>query len=449
MKKYKFLWLVLPCIYILSACSKDDDYKAPSPGSPEITLKSDVSTAYFGDSLQFTVDVNDNVPLSTLNASLYFGDEKVSETTIRTKDNGEYTGKMFVPFYVNIPDGTATLTLILKDTHLTTTTQSVEVKISRPDYPYLILVTGSGSYPMERVGLHEYAATEAFPSNDLPAYIKTPVVTPWGNEITFGWNNGSITQGVTDDIPFASSEGGKFSVTFNTLTYEATPFFEILFNGQKMNMLDKQNYTIDVTLTQGQEITFDGIDVSGWWIDPDFLTKVADNQFTFAPIDGKYRITANLKFNYFKVEVMSGSDLATLQDDGSGAIWVIGQGVGKPSVVDNEVGWTTANGLCMAPIGNKKYQITLVGGETVTTASINFKFFYQKDWGGEFDAPALTTTSNLVFIGDGVTVVNGAAVDNGNLVLKDGVTLEDGAVYVFVVDVSGGNDKAVLTVTKK
>ena len=455
--KYNFLWLILPYLFFMSGCSKDDTNNSltAEDGNPDISLQSDVSSAYFGDSLSFTAEVSDDVPLSILNATLSFGDESVSETTIRTAAAGEYTGTLFVPFYANIPNGTATLTLMLRDTHMTTVTKSFDVKISRPDYPYLILVTNSGSYSMERVGLYEYAATEAFPSSDVPAYIKTPVVTPNGNEITFGWEGGSIIEGSTSQIPFASSEGGKFAITFNTLTYEAAPFFEILLNDQKMTMIDKDNYSIDIDLTKGQTITVDGVDISDWWIDPDFLTKESDSELTFLPIDGKYRITANLKFSYFKVEAMLGSDLATLQDDGTGAIWVIGQDVGKPTVADNDVDWNTGSALCMAPIGDKKYQLTLVGGETVNTDAINFKFFYQKDWGGEFDSPALTTTSDLIFIGNGKDANgiddegNDVIPDNGNLALIDGKTLEDGVTYVFVVDVSAGNDKAVLTVTKK
>ena len=98
----------------------------------------------------------------------------------------------------------------------------------------------------------------------------------------------------------------------------------------------------------------------------------------------------------------------------------------------------------MSPIGGKKYQLTVVGGQTVRTESINFKFFHQKDWGGEFGSASITTTSDIVFIGNGS---NGA--DNGNLALTAGTTLETGTTYVFVVDLSAGIDNAVLTVTKK
>ena len=444
MKKYIYLLIAL---MIAGACSKDED--ANAPGNPVITPKTEFNGAHFGDSLQFTMGVNDDeVPLSTLKAKLYFGDEIVSETTIRTKTGGEYTGKLYVPYYANIPNGTATLEFALTNTHLSTVKKTYDLPVTRPDYPYLILVTDNAMYPMTRTGAYTYAATELFPSTDLPAYIKTPVISDWGNEITFGWEGSSIAQGSTAAIPFVSSVAGKFSVTFNTLTYEATPFFEILVNGQKMDMVDKQNFKIDLNLTTGQSITVEGIDdIAGWWIDADYLTKVSDNEFTFAPAAGSYRIMANTTRKYFRVEVLSGGEPATLQADGTGAIWIIGDNVGKPSL-SNVVGWNTDNALCMAPIGNKRYQITLKAGETVDAESINFKFFHQKGWGGEFSNTTLSTASDVVFVGDGATNdYQGNNRDAGNLGLLQ--ALDTGATYVFVVDVSAGNDAAVLTVTKQ
>ncbi|MDR2805890.1 MAG: DUF5016 domain-containing protein, partial [Dysgonamonadaceae bacterium] len=225
MKKYKYLILSSLIIVLFAACSSDDN--DATPGNPVMELKSDIANALFGDSLPFTVHVSDNVPLSTLTVNLYFGDEKVSERTIRTKTAGDYSGKIYIPYYKDIPDGTATLDFILMDTHLTSVKKSFDLPVSRPQYPYLILVSGDVSYPMIPTGTaYEYAATENFPSTDLPAYIKTPV-TGNGNEITFGWESGEITQGVTNDIPFTSAQGGSYSVIFNTKTYQATPFFEL------------------------------------------------------------------------------------------------------------------------------------------------------------------------------------------------------------------------------
>lgn len=444
MKNLKYIISIMGLALWMS-CT-DDVSELQPVGNPVMEVKSQFTNVHFGDVLPFTVAVSDDVPLSVLTATLYFGEEEMETVTIRTKENGEYSGTIPVPFLKDIPDGTATLEFVLLNTTMKSAKQTIDVPITRAQYPYLILVTEGASYPMLPTGQpNEYAATEPFPSTDLPAYIKTPVVDEKGTEIVFGWEAGAVTEGVSANIPFVSPVGGAYSVTFNIKTYQAAPFFEILFNGQKMNMVDKENYQLDVDLTQGQELTVEGLEnIAEWWIDPDFFVKKGDGLYDFVPITGKYRISANLTKQYFKVEVLDGSSVASLKADGTGAIWIIGERVGKPSVATQEVGWEPSRALCMAPVGNKKYQLTVVGGETIRTDEINFKFFHQKGWGGEFGSAAITTTSDIIFIGDGT---NGR--DNGNLGIVSGATLETGATYVFTVDVSAGIDKAVLTVVKK
>ena len=203
-------------------------------------------------------------------------------------------------------------------------------------------------------------------------------------------------------------------------------------------MVDKDNYRLDIDLSQGEEITLEGL--TDWWIDPDFFAG-NEEELTFVPISGRYRVTANLPLNWLKVEALIGSNFASLQPDGTGALWIIGDQVGKPSYTENHVGWNPPNALCMAPIGDKKYRVTLVAGESVNPTEINFKFFHQKDWGGEFGSETLTTESEIVFVGNGN---NGR--DNGNLGLVESTPLEVGTTYIFTVDLSAGNDNAVLTV---
>jgi hypothetical protein len=436
---------ILSIIGVVALISCDEEVREiPQEGNPVLQIENQFANVHFGDEVPFTFSASDAIPLSILTAVLYFGEEEVERTTIRTKENGEYSGSISVPFLKDIPDGTATLEFTLRNTTMKSVTQSFDVPITRAQYPYLILVTEDASYPMLPTGVpNEYAATEPFPSTDMPAYIKTPVIDGKGREIIFGWESGAVIQDVSENIPFVSPVGGIYSVTFNTKTYEAAPFFEILFNGTKMRMVNKENYEIELDLTQGQELSIEGLeDIAEWWIDADYFTQQETGTYTFAPISGKYRITANLTLQYFMIEAMDGTSLATLKADGTGAIWVIGDNVGKPSLADRTVGWDPSRGLCMAPIGNKTYQLTLVAGETITPESINFKFFHQKDWGGEFGSAMITTESDIVF-------VNATEADNGNIRLLPGVTLEAGATYVFTVDVSAGNDQAVLVVEKK
>lgn len=352
MKSLKYYLMALAGIAMLNACSDDD----PVPGNPTMDFQAEPSSALFGDSLPFTIKASDaDVPLSTLKARLYFSDEMVSETIIRTKVNGQdYTGKIYVPYLANIPNGTATLKFILQNINFTITEKSYDVALSRPDFPYLTLISGDQEYRMEKVAANQYSVTGEF-AQKVKGYIKAPKVGANGNEINFGWSNGAITQGTSSEMTFSNLSAGEYSISFNTLTYAAAPFVKLLLNGSEMEMVDDDHYSIDLNLKQGDNITADIPNFDQYWIDPDFFEKNEDGSLKFLPIDGTYRVIANLALNYLEVLKMNGTSTATLNDDGTGALWIIGDGIGKPSVATNAVGWTTEKGLCMSQIEAKKY----------------------------------------------------------------------------------------------
>jgi hypothetical protein len=261
--------------------------------------------------------------------------------------------------------------------------------------------------------------------------------------MTFGWTNGTIVEGSVATIPFSNATAGTYSISFNTLTYAAAPFVTLKFDGTEMAMIDDNNYKVEKELSQNQTIAVTGIaDIDQWWIDEDYLVNNGDGTFTFRPVSGKYRVTANFTNRYFNVEAMSGSDLASLQDDGTGALWIIGTDIGKPSLA-NEVGWNPDKALCMAQVEPKKYQVTVIAGESINASAINFKFFHQKGWGGEYTHTALSSTSDLIFVGDGT---NGR--DPGNLGIVEGQSLTAGKKYILTVDITAGKSNAVLSVTE-
>lgn len=430
-------------MFILTSCSNDNDSSAT--GNPVMTSATTFSSAMFGDSLTFKMNVSDggNIPLSTLKAQLYYGDELVSSTTIRTKTYGDYQGKIYIPFYKDIANGTATLKFVLQNIHFTKVEQSFNLALTRPDYDHLTLVTENyGNLIMTRTGLYQYSVTGNF-SNKVKGYIQAPAMGNYGNMINFGWENNAITQGSTSDITFTNTRAEEYTITFNTLTYKGTPFLNLKFDGTSMTMVDDNNYYIDKTFTHGQSISVEGIDLSTIWIDPDFFTKNSDGTLNFVPITGEYKVTINYKYNYLRVEAMkSGSPASINTTDGTGALWIIGEGVGKPSYSTNEVGWNTDNAICMSPIASNIYQATLVAGEQVNANNINFKFFDEKGWTSNI-ASILSTTSSLIFVGNGS---NGR--DGGNLGIVSGKTLTAGKTYVFTVTVSAG-PTAILTVTEK
>ena len=437
MKKNIYIILAMAGILSMNSCS-DDEFL---PGSPSMEIKAENADALFGDSLPFTIKASDvDVPLSTLKAQLFYGEEQVSETVIRTKTSGnDYTGKIFIPYYANIPNGKATLKYILQNIHFTTTEMTKELALARPDFPYLTLVDEEGKeYRMERQSMYQYSVTGDF-SQKMKAYIKTPKVGENGNELTFGWDNGTIETGSTNSISFSNTEPGSYAIKFNTLTYEAEPFAKLKVNGEDMELVENDIYAIKLALKKNDILTFEGVpDYDNWWIDQDYFEKQEDGTLKFLPIDGSYQITANGKLKYFSVIALKNGEAAKLQEDGTGAIWAIGTGIGKPSVALSEVGWTPENGLCMPQLTAKKYQLTFIAGVTMKVDDINFKFFYINKWdNGEFKGDAISTTSELVKISS-----------DGNLGLQEGQKFERGGIYRFTVDVTKGNTKAVLTVEK-
>jgi len=315
--------------------------------------------------------------------------------------------------------------------------------LTRPEFPFLNLIVEGKTYKMLRKSANQYEVSDKF-ATKVNGYIEAPAFGANGNTVQFGWDGEAITQGVTANIPFTNIIEGVYPISFNTMTYQGSPFVAYKLNGEDMTMVAEDVYSIDMDMDKDQELVFEGLQgLDTWWVDRDFLRKESD-KFLFNAIKGRYRITADLKKKYFIVEAMNGSNLASLNADGTGAIWIIGEGIGKPSVASNEVGWNTDKALCLAPIGGKKYRVTVVAGTSIRANSINFKFFHQKGWGGEFKNADISTKSDIIFIGNGS---NGR--DPGNLGIVNGKQLEAGATYVFEVDLSQGNSKAVLTVNKQ
>ena len=444
MKTLKYIALSLLVAASTTAC-KDDPELLTTYVGPEMTVVSADASGVYGGKVNFEVTMTDRYALSTLKAQVFFDDEMVAEEVIRTKEDGTYSGSVTLPFYKNIPDGDATLRLVGQNVRFGTTTVERSLAVSRPKPAYLTFVLGDAEYRMEPTGNdYKYAVTDDFPQKPQ-GYIATPELDASGSVVTFGYDSesGGVVADSTDAIPFANSNAGEFTITFNLLTFEGSPFIKLLFGETEMTMVDNDNYSIVTTLTKDRTYTLTGVsDFADWDVDRDFFERADASDpetLTFLPMTGMYKVTANFKHSYLRIEAMkSATELATLGDDGSGAIWAIGgMDVGKPTL-KNAASWSPEDGgMCLARVADKKYQLTLVAGISLNASSFDFKFFHQKTWGGEFGGDDITTASDIVKISD-----------SGNLGLVEGKTLDLGGIYRFTVDITGGNTAAVLTVEK-
>ncbi|MDH6310523.1 hypothetical protein M2451_003387 [Dysgonomonas sp. PFB1-18] len=442
MKKCTFLILVFAVLFKLTSCDNDKE-KLPEISSFEI-----LSSVLYGDSVPYTVDIPDADDLNLLKTEIFYEGELISDKYTLIPKGDSYKDKVFIPVLKNIPDNSKfQVKFTVKNRDFDFSNHETEMTINRPDYPYLTLITEDGKeYRMEREELYVYSVTDDFP-RQVNSIIQAPVMGDRGNVVTFGWGGSSISSTSTGYIPFLSKDAGEFRIHFNTYSFEAGPFYFPSINGIPFVTVDNNNLKVDMDLKQGDLLDIkdmDDYEYQNFWIDPDFFELSPDkNTLKFLAIDGKYRIIANLQHKYLKVNVMKGDnmdalDQATLNSDGTGAIWILGVGAGKP-VMNNEPGWNPNKGICMSPIGEKKFQISFVAGTSINASSVNFKFFHQDGWGGEFGGGKLQTNNPWFQAGS----------SDGNITLKGGVTLTAGKTYVFTIDTSGGISPAIMTVEEK
>ncbi len=132
---------------------------------------------------------------------------------------------------------------------------------------------------------------------------------------------------------------------------------------------------VETSLSKGADITVTGIDLNAAWIDPDYFTLKDANTLTFNAMSGDYRVVWD--GTWFKVLPLKNGETATY--DNAGALWIIGDGGGKPDA-GHLIGWVTENALPCARIDDNTYRITLY----MKAEGGSIKVFGQANWGVEW-----------------------------------------------------------------
>ena len=434
MKKY--IAILLAGALLAVSCREKEPEFVKSDKGPEQTVTCDAA-ALMGSTFHFSVHLKDVVALSTLKVELLFDETVVASKTLRTREEGDYEDVLEIPFYKNVPDGTATARFTSQNVQFGVTTEDKDVNVSRPDFAYLTLKAADGSeYKMDKKEKYVYAVTGNFPAA-IDATIET---APFGTDertLTFGYDATGVTLDGAKQIPFSNGVAGNYEISFNTKTWEAAPFIKLEVNGTEAVMAEKDKYTAVLNLAKGDAIEITGYEpgFDDFTFDPDYIGE--DKKF--AAVDGLYRVSILMADKWVLVERMaSQTDLATLGSDGHGAVWIIGDKCfGKPAIFP--YGWNTDFAVCMAEVESQVFQATLVGGYQIKTDDVNIKFFHQKGWGGEFKG------EHYVDVDSEFLYVNEA---DGNIHLLDGVKLELGGIYVLTLDLTGGNEAAKFSCVK-
>ena len=431
MKKYLYMMMAAAA---LAACQPKEPAFLTTDKGPQQTITCDAATLMGYDFL-FSVDLQDPIALSTLKVQLKFDDTVVADTTIRTKANGTYEGRLLVPFYKDIPDGVATAVFTSQNIQFGITTEEKDVRVTRPEFEYLLLKpVAGGEYRMEKTGEFTYAVSGDFDAS-VDAFIETAPFDAAGRKFSFGYGATGVDLGGTTPIPFSNGVAGNYEISFNTRTWEAAPFVKLTVNGTEAVMIDKQNYAAVVNLRKGEAIVIEGYapGFDDFTLDPDWFTE----DFKFNAVDGLYKVTIQMGNKFFLVEKMVSADTYASLTNGN-AVWLIGDGYGKPGIFS--ASWNTGLGLCLAEVEPNIHQLTFVGGTSLKTGTnLNVKLFHQKGWGGEFGGGSYASVvSDLAYAGE----------SDGNIHLLEGQSIEMGGIYRFTLDLTGGVSAAVLKVEK-
>ncbi len=444
-RQFLLCLMMTAALFGVSSCNdKTDEFD--DPGTSSIISLEGPSTAFMGDSISFSFDISSTgVRLNQSKVQLFYGETIVSERIMLTPKEGQYSGKILIPFMKNIPDGTVNVKLRIQNERFAHAELIKDIAITRPNFSKLILRGEDGkTYDMLPVAgkSHTYAVTDDFPS-EYNAKIEAPKYGTNGNTMVFGTMDSKITNGVDGLINFEADNQG-YEITFNTLTYEGTPFIKFAVNDVEFEKIDDNKSKVEMEFTQGQDINITGLkaDYANYWINPAFFDIVKNTNgktLRFRARTGKYRLTVDKSLKYFKVDVMNGNALADLSS--FDVLWCVGDGnIGFPSYSKNKINWSTANAICLAPMGDKRHEIVLQKGVTINT--VNYKFYGNNNWGNEF-------VSTKISLGDTNPwfKVNSDPSNNGNINASS-TTLVTNYYYRVIVDLSGGNSNAKLYATE-
>ena len=214
----------------------------------------------------------------------------------------------------------------------------------------------------------------------------------------------------------------------------------VKLNGTSMPSTGYHLYESTLSVSKGQVLSLTVNDVSGALdADVDFFEETTRG-LRFRALSGNYRIKVDLDHHWVSAEMLNANGQpASLQADGSGAIWIIGGwGIGKPNYQSAGRNWDPNAALCLASPESNVFEITLEAGKQLNPEDVDFKFFAQRGWGKELKGTGngglrINSSSQIFGVGTGT---NGH--DDGNIYLRPSRTLTPGASYRFTLTTTNG-----------
>lgn len=360
---------------------------AASASSVSVTIPSEQSGSFSSSCVMLAMTDDYELSFKNLCGLIRFSvsDESVSSVSIRSIDGTALTGTANLIFSEEIPTVSS----------VTATSSTITVPVS-----------GSGTY---------YAAV--LPGTTFAGFYFDITYSNGAQARVFSANSLTVPRGTVKNMGDIGDH-----IVVNT-------------DGSITVRISSSRTNEVVPLTRGAELDFTDNDIPEWDLDYDFFS-VSEGVVTFRSADGLYRLKADYTRHFLTAEAMKNtSETATLNNDGSGALWIIGGSIGKPCVFDND--WWESNGMCMSQVSDKVYQITLTAGQMAKICWADLKVFHQKGWGGEYKSYSTVNDETGLF----------SINSEGNITAYNaGNYLNLGDSYQFEVNLASGKDTPRLNI---
>ena len=217
-----------------------------------------------------------------------------------------------------------------------------------------------------------------------------------GETITLAANTPMVY--VPSDVVWANPIFHVAEITETTLRVVAENpgcYWQMIFKARDIKgpagpTLNDVELPAEISVSQGEALALGNINVDDIWVDPDFF-EANGNMLTFKAVDGDYKFTYDAGAKWIKVVPMYNGEKATYEN--GKALWIIGDGGGKPTT-DQLIGWNTGDApLPCAQISENTYQITLA----MKAEGGSVKVFGQADWGLEWTKDKYGTVTDNGF----------------------------------------------------
>ena len=257
-----------------------------------------------------------------------------------------------------------------------------------------------------------------------------PVALGKGDKVTLTIDLNGFVQG--DPVNDIVAVPGKI-----TVEYEASSAPKPKFNGVEM-VPNGDNYVAEVDLTQGEvfNVSAPDFDIDNIYTDNQFAVGMGNGQFKFGALSGKYTVVLMEGKNNLKIFPGTMSEPATINE---GGLWIIGDGIGRPSVNTDAPSWNTGAlvDIPVAQIQPNIYRYEVTCGVEMWDNWCNYKFFGQPGWGIEFVPGtnyAIYTDNEYLQIGE----------SDGNVSFKSAFVWDK--TYTITIDFTNGLNAGVMTV---